>query len=51
VCGDVSEVNLKLSIEEYLSLSLSISYVFHCAAEVNNISTLSELYAANVEGK
>ena len=48
VLGDVSEQKLGLNSELYNSLSTSVDTVYHCAANVNNILSYSQLYKANV---
>lgn len=48
ILGDVSELNLGLSDNDYKNLSNVVDSIYHCAANVNNILTYSMLYNANV---
>jgi amino acid adenylation domain-containing protein/thioester reductase-like protein len=48
ICGDLSEINLGLSHDDYNKISNHVDTVYHCAANVNNILTYSQLFESNV---
>ena len=50
VCGDVGTENLGIQKNEYAILAEKIDAVYHCAAQVNMISTYEQLKNVNLEG-
>lgn len=49
VLGDVTKDKLGLTEDEYEKLTNKVDTVYHCAANVNNILSYSQLFEANVK--